>query len=88
MEAYKRIILGQYFDDIDDGYGWVEYSKVITDMQLGYDLDITEKDLDEYLSKANLIDIAYDDDGNKILIVNDNLDFELDILPILRDQKN
>lgn len=82
MDNGKRIILDSYFDDVEQGYGWVEYSKVITDMQIGYNVDITEKDLDEYLSQANLIEVAYDDD-NKILIVNENLDFELDILPEL-----
>ena len=77
-----RIILDQYFDDVEQGYGWVEYEKVLTDLQIGYGLDISKEELDEYLSKADLINIAYDDD-NKILIVNDNLDFELDILPEL-----
>lgn len=86
MESnHIRIILDQYFDDVDKGYGWVEYEKALTDLQIGYGLDISKEELDEYLGRANLIDVAYDGE-NKILIVNDNLDFELDILPILHKE--
>lgn len=85
MEKYKELILNDYFEDVKEGYGWVEYGKVIIDMQIGYDVDITEKDLDEYLSKADLIEVAcYNED--KILIVNENLDFELDIVPQLEKE--